>query len=89
MGTTIDTVRDAVRERVNPAVDAVQDNMRSARRAIAHGRHAAEDFIASGALQVRRHPLRSVAAAGLAGALLGCVFGLALGWRAHDRTSRG
>ena len=89
MSTTIDTVRDAVRERVTPAIDAVQDQMRTARQTMTHGRHAAEDLIATGALQVRRHPLKSVALAGLAGALVGCLFGAALGWRVHDRTSKG
>lgn len=69
------------------AREAIKENARQARRAFVQGQHAAEDFIAGTALQVRRHPLSAAALAAGAGALVGCFIGFALGWRAYRRTS--
>jgi ElaB/YqjD/DUF883 family membrane-anchored ribosome-binding protein len=82
MTTTIETAREAVSQRVNPALESLEQNVREARRAMAHGRRAAEDFVDGTTLRVRRHPLGSVALAVTAGALAGCVMGFALGWEA-------
>lgn len=71
--------REAIKERLSPALDTLDENIRQARRAIVDGRHAAEDFAAGAALQVRRHPLSALALAAGAGALAGCLFGFALG----------
>lgn len=82
-GTT--AAKEAIKERLTPALETLEENVREARRAIAHGRHAAEDFIASTALRVKWRPLIALALAAGAGALAGCLIGLALGQRAHVR----
>lgn len=84
-GTTV--AREAIKERLSPALETLEENVRQARRAIVQGRYAAEDFAAGTALQVRHHPLSAVALAAGAGALAGCMIGVALGWLAHRRTS--
>ena len=85
MTTTVETAREAITERLNPALESIEEDVRQARRSIVAGRHAAEDFVAEGALQVRRHPLSAIAVAGAAGALVGCMLGFALGWQARRR----
>jgi ElaB/YqjD/DUF883 family membrane-anchored ribosome-binding protein len=85
MTTTIETAREAVSKRVNPALEALEQHVREARRAMVHGRRAAEDFVDETTLRVRRHPLGSVALAVTAGALAGCVMGFALRWQAGRR----
>ena len=86
--TGTSAAREAIKEHMSPALHALEDNVRQARRAIAEGRHAAEDFVAGSALQVRRHPIMAVAVAAGAGALAGCLIGCAigLGWRASEHT---
>jgi ElaB/YqjD/DUF883 family membrane-anchored ribosome-binding protein len=78
-GTT--TVKEAIKDRLTPALETFKENKREATRAILHGRHAAEDFIAETALQVRRHPLHALAIVAGAGTLAGCLIGFALGRR--------
>ena len=73
--------REVIRERLSPALDTLDENVRQARRAILQGRHAAEDVVAGAALEVRRHPLSALALAAGAGALAGCLVGFALGCR--------
>jgi ElaB/YqjD/DUF883 family membrane-anchored ribosome-binding protein len=86
MTTAIETAKEAVSERVNPMVKSLEQNVREARGAMAHGRRAAGDFVDETALRVRRHPWGSVGLAVTAGALAGCVMGFALGWQAGHRT---
>ncbi len=86
MSTTIDTARDVVSERLNPALESLEQNVRDARRAMTHGRRAAEDFVDDATLRVRRHPLRSVTLAVTAGAAAGCTVGFGFGWLAGRRT---
>jgi ElaB/YqjD/DUF883 family membrane-anchored ribosome-binding protein len=78
-GTT--AVKEAIKHRLTPALETLEENTREAKRAILHGRHAAEDFIAETALRVRRHPMSGLAIAAGAGALTGCLIGFALGRR--------
>ena len=85
-GTT--AAKEAIKECLSPALDTLEENVRDARRAIVHGRHAAEDVVAGAALQVRRRPLGALAIAVGVGALGGCMIGFALGRRAHGRTTR-
>lgn len=82
MTTNIEATKEAVREHLKPAFEAVEANVRDARRAVEDSRRAAEDFIDETTLQVRRHPLGSIALAAAAGALAGGVLGFALGWQA-------
>jgi ElaB/YqjD/DUF883 family membrane-anchored ribosome-binding protein len=83
MTTTIESAKEAVSDRLEPALESLEDAMRGARRTMRQGRHAAEDLAESTALQVRRHPLPSVGVAGAVGLLIGCLFGFALGRMAH------
>jgi ElaB/YqjD/DUF883 family membrane-anchored ribosome-binding protein len=86
MSTIKETAKDVVSERLNPALESLEQNLRDARRAVAHGRRAAEDFADEATLRIRRHPLSSTALAVAAGMLAGCVMGFALGWQAgHHR----
>lgn len=89
MATTVEAAMEAVTSRLSPALESLEENVRGARRAVSHGRHAAEDFAAGTALQVRRRPLTSIVLAGAAGTLAGCMLGFALGWEAHYRTFKG
>ena len=85
MPTTIETARDAVSERLNPALESLQQKLHDARRAMAHGRRTAEDMVDGASLQIRRHPLRSTALAATFGILAGCVMGFALDRQAGHR----
>lgn len=75
------TVKEVVREHLAPVLGGVEENMREARQAILHGRHAAEGVIAETVLLVRRHPLRALVFAVGAGAIAGCLVGFSLGRR--------
>jgi ElaB/YqjD/DUF883 family membrane-anchored ribosome-binding protein len=81
MMTTIESARKTVAERFNPALDSLEESVRMAGRAIDQGRHAVTDLAAGTELNIRRHPLMSVAVAGLAGAVAGCTCGFLLGWQ--------
>ena len=70
---------EAIRRRLEPIADKVEENVRQVRRALVQGRHAAEDAFAEAELQVRRHPRTAVVLAIGAGALAGCVIGFAIG----------
>jgi ElaB/YqjD/DUF883 family membrane-anchored ribosome-binding protein len=74
-------VKEAIKERLTPARESLEQNTREAKRAILHGRHAAEDFIEETALRTRRHPLSALAVAAGAGGLTGCLIGFAFGRR--------
>jgi ElaB/YqjD/DUF883 family membrane-anchored ribosome-binding protein len=78
-GTT--AAAEALGERLTPAFEALEENIRNTRRAVADGRHAAEDFVAEKSLLVRRHPVSAVALAAGAGAVIGCLFGFVIGRR--------
>ena len=85
-GTT--AAKEAIKERLTPALETLKENVREARRAIVHGRRAAQDFVAGTALRVRWRPMTALALAAGAGALAGCLIGLALGGRAPGRARR-
>jgi ElaB/YqjD/DUF883 family membrane-anchored ribosome-binding protein len=70
---------DAVKERLDSGVRQIEQKVEQGRRVMAKGRQAAEDGLASAALQVRRHPLRIVAGVTAAAAVLGCIVGFAFG----------
>lgn len=88
MATIVETAREAVRERLEPALESFQQQARDARRAAVRGQHAVEDFAADAALKIRRRPLTSVALATVVGTIAGCVFGVVLANRAHHRRHR-
>ena len=68
-----------------PTMDAVEENLRQARRVVTTARHAAEDAVTEAALNIRRHPLQAVGAAVVAGAVAGALAGFSAGWFARRR----
>ena len=86
MNTTAESARDAVSERLTPALDALEQNVRSARKMVGRGRRKAEDFVDDTTLRVRKRPLTSVALAAGVGALAGCLIGFALGSKTRRTT---
>jgi len=89
MATIADATKsvEAIKERLSPALETLDENVRQGRRLIVQGRHAAEDAVAAAALQVRRHPLNTVVIAAGAGALAGGLLGFALGWQVRRARS--
>jgi ElaB/YqjD/DUF883 family membrane-anchored ribosome-binding protein len=71
-------VVDAVKERLSPALDTLDETIRQGRKAVVRGQHAAEDAAAAAALRVRRRPLSAVMIATGAGALVGALVGFGL-----------
>ena len=68
------TVEDVAREvsKIRSIVtDAVEDGVRSARQAIKHGRHAAEDITEEAQHAVKQRPLQAMGIAFAAGVLAG------------------
>lgn len=89
MATIADATKtvEAIKERLSPALETLDENVRQGRRLIVRGRHAAEDAVAAAALQVRRHPLSTVVIVAGAGAFAGGVLGFVLGWQARRARS--
>ena len=79
------TAVDAIKERLAPALDTLDETMRQGRRVITRGQHAAEDAAEAAALKIRRRPLSAVMVAAGAGALAGGLIGLGLGWLTRGR----
>jgi ElaB/YqjD/DUF883 family membrane-anchored ribosome-binding protein len=70
------TVEDVINEvsKIRSAVtDAVDDGIKSAIKAIRHGRDAAEDAIDETKRAVKRNPLQAVGIFFAAGVVVGCV----------------
>ena len=82
--TTATPVTESIKERVMPALESVEKNVRRARRAMRDGRYAAEDLAAATKLAVRHRPLRTLAVTAVVGAVAGCMFG----YRAARRRAR-
>lgn len=78
---------EALKERLMPIAEKVEENMRQVRRAAVQSRYAVEDAFAAAELQVRRHPRTAMALAVGGGALAGCLIGFALGMKARCETS--
>lgn len=87
MATMTESATKAIREHAGPALEAIEENVRDARRAVVAGRHAVEDCAAETTLQVRRHPFTAVGLAVGIGSLVGCLVGFAFGRRGRSRTS--
>jgi ElaB/YqjD/DUF883 family membrane-anchored ribosome-binding protein len=65
--------------------DKFEDGVRSARRAIKHGRYAAEDLIEEAQHTIRQKPLESVAVVLAAGVLAGALAGGFVTWLGSRR----
>lgn len=86
MNTTVESARAAVTDRLAPALDSLEQHVHDARRVVARGRRAAENLVEDTTRRIRRRPLRSMAVAASAGALVGCLIGVVLGWNGrHTR----
>ena len=75
----------AVKERLTPALDKLDETMRQGRQVIVRGRHAAEDAAAGATLKIRRRPGSAVMVAAGVGALVGALVGFGLGSVARCR----
>ena len=71
---------EAIKERLTPVLDTLDETVRQGRRAMVRTQHAAEDAAASALLQIRRRPSSAVTIAAGAGALAGGLIGFELGW---------
>ena len=87
MATMLESTTKTIRELAEPALEALEENVRDGRRAVVAGRHAVEDCAAETTLQLRRHPFMAVGLAVGIGSLVGCMVGFALGRRGPSRTS--
>jgi ElaB/YqjD/DUF883 family membrane-anchored ribosome-binding protein len=70
---------EAVKERLSPRLDKLDEMMRQGRKVIVRGQHAAEDAAVGAALRIRRRPLSAVMIAAGVGALAGALVGFGLG----------
>ena len=68
-----------------PTADSLEEKLREARRTVTDARHAVEDAVTEAGLNIRRHPLRAVGAAVVAGAAAGLLVGFGAGWFARKR----
>lgn len=71
---------EAIKERLAPALDTLDETIRQGKRAMVRSEHAAEDAAEAATLIVRRRPLSAVMLAAGAGALAGGLIGFGLGW---------
>ena len=75
----VNAATEAIKEHFSPTLEILGENVRQARRAVAHGTQAAEHLAEATELEVRRHPLRAAAivagVAVLAGGAIGFAFG--------------
>jgi ElaB/YqjD/DUF883 family membrane-anchored ribosome-binding protein len=76
---------DAVKERLSPALEKLDETMRQGRKFIARGQHAAEDAAAEAALRIRRRPGSAVLVAAGVGALVGALIAYGVGSLARCR----
>jgi ElaB/YqjD/DUF883 family membrane-anchored ribosome-binding protein len=68
-----------------PTSETVEETLRQARQAVNTARHAAEDAIGEATQDIKRHPLRAVGAAAMAGLCAGTLVGFGAGWFARKR----
>jgi ElaB/YqjD/DUF883 family membrane-anchored ribosome-binding protein len=79
MDAVTESAANVVNEYIAPISDAINENMREARRAIAAGRQTIEDVATHAIIRVRRHPWRWLSTAIGLGAIAGCVVGFSIG----------
>jgi ElaB/YqjD/DUF883 family membrane-anchored ribosome-binding protein len=79
IGAGTGTGVEAVKERLSPAFDKLDETVRQGRRVVGRGQHAAEDAAAAAALRVRRHPVSAVMIAAGIGTVAGALMGFGLG----------
>ena len=87
MATMTESATKAIREHTGPALEALEENVRNARRAVVAGRQAVEDCAAETTREVQRHPFMTVGLAVGIGGLVGCLVGFTLGRRGRVHTS--
>jgi ElaB/YqjD/DUF883 family membrane-anchored ribosome-binding protein len=81
--TTTSAVEE-IKERLTPALDALDEAVRHGKRVIVRSQHAVEDAAAAATLTIRRRPLSSVSTAALGGALVGLLTGFGIGRLTRD-----
>jgi ElaB/YqjD/DUF883 family membrane-anchored ribosome-binding protein len=70
---------EAVKERLAPTLDKLDETVRHGRQVVVRGQQAAEDAAAAAALRIRRRPLSAVMIAAGAGALVGALVAFGVG----------
>ena len=70
---------EAVKERLNPALDRLDETIRQGRRVMVRGQHAAEDMAAAAVLRIRRRPGSAMMIAAGVGTVVGALVGFGLG----------
>jgi ElaB/YqjD/DUF883 family membrane-anchored ribosome-binding protein len=70
---------EAVKERMSPALEKLDETIRQGRRVMVRSQHAAEDAAAAAVLRIRRRPWSAVMIAAGVGALVGALIGFGLG----------
>lgn len=88
MNATVTSVKETVNERLEPVLDCLEEDVRTARRNIAKGRRAVEDCLDATTVRVRRRPLPSIAVAIGVGAVAGCLMGWAFRGAVGSRMKR-
>ena len=76
----LETGVDHIKELV---VDAVEDGVKAAKRAVKQGRRTAEDLVDDAEYRVKQHPLSTVGASFGIGLGLGVAVGMLLGRNGH------
>jgi ElaB/YqjD/DUF883 family membrane-anchored ribosome-binding protein len=76
---------EAVKERLSPTLDRLDETMRQSRKIAARGQRAAEDATAATALRIRRQPLSAVMIAASAGVLVGVLVAFGVGQLTRSR----
>jgi ElaB/YqjD/DUF883 family membrane-anchored ribosome-binding protein len=77
---------EAVKQRLAPTLDKVDETVRQGRQVVVRGQHAAEDAAEATALRIRRQPLSAVMIAAGAGAIAGALIACAVGRLTRVRT---
>jgi ElaB/YqjD/DUF883 family membrane-anchored ribosome-binding protein len=78
MATMMESATKTIRDHAEPALEALEENVRNVRQAVVAGRRTLEDYSDEATHQVRRHPFMAVGLAGVVGTLFGCVLGYTL-----------
>jgi len=77
IGAGVDRAKEAV-------ADAIEDGVKAAKRAVKHGRRAAEDFVDDAEYKVKQHPLGMLGVSFGIGLGLGAVIGILLARNGHS-----
>jgi hypothetical protein len=84
MAIATSAIGNDVRERIAPAIEAVENGVREGRRVLARGQRAAEDAADVAAVRIRQRPFAAVLAAAVGGTLAGAAIGVIAGYAVRN-----